>query len=246
MEPPSPLSFPHLAQLAARVERAGFAVRGAIHPPAGEALSEHPLPDIGGAPPSTIVFLGNVGPAMWEAFQRARDEDPSLAGLDDWTRDVVSSLAAELGARPLFPFDGPPYWPFQRWAQLAEPVYPSPLGVLIHPTYGLWHAYRAALLFAQRIGIEPPRRAAAPSPCDACAERPCLRACPAGAFSPAGYDVPACVAHLRSAPEPACITSSCLARRACPVGHDYIYPAPQREHHMRAFLRVWSGPPTIG
>lgn len=244
METPSPPSFTHLARLVERVERAGLAVRGAIDLPAGESVSAHPLPDIDGAPATTIVLLGNVGPAMWEAFQRARDSAPALSGLDDWTRGVVTTLAVELGARPLFPFDGPPYWPFQRWAQLAEPVYPSPLGVLIHPTYGLWHAYRAALLLARRLDAPP--RDEAPSPCDACVDRPCLRACPAGAFSPAGYDVPACVAHLRGAPEPACMTSSCLARRACPVGHDYIYPAPQREHHMRAFLRQWSGPPTIG
>ena len=58
-----------------------------------------------------------------------------------------SSMASRptVGAAPIYPFGGPPYWPFQRWAQRAEAVFPSPLGILIHPEYGLWHAYRAAL-----------------------------------------------------------------------------------------------------
>ena len=37
------------------------------------------------------------------------------------------------------PVRRPPYWPFQQWARRAEPVHPSPIGVLIHPRYGLWH-----------------------------------------------------------------------------------------------------------
>ena len=35
----------------------------------------------------------------------------------------------------------------------AEAVAPSPLGILIHPDYGLWHAYRGALAFAERLAL---------------------------------------------------------------------------------------------
>jgi hypothetical protein len=220
-------------ELVTRCERTGLQVRGGFHPAPGE-----PLPDVGGAPASTVVLLGNVGPAMWEEFARARAARPELDGLDAWTRAVVSPLAAEHGARPIFPFEGPPYWPFQQWAQRAEPLHPSPLGILIHPTFGLWHAYRAALLFADRLPLPP--RPNVPSPCATCADRPCLQACPVGAFSDAGYDVPACVAHLQREPKPPCMTEACLARRACPVGQEHVYVASQREHHMRAFLRPWS------
>lgn len=221
--------------LAARCERAGLQLRGGLHPDPGEAL-----PDVAGAPAATLVLLGNAGPAMWGAFERARAERPDLKELDAWTREVVTALAAELGARAVFPFEGPPYWPFQRWAMRAEPVHPSPLGMLIHPRFGLWHAYRAALLFAERLALPP--RLDTPSPCASCADRPCLRGCPAGAFSEvgAGYDVPACVAHLETEPAPPCMTASCLARRACPVGQDFLYPPGQREHHMRAFLRTFA------
>ncbi len=106
--------------------------------------------------------------------------------LDRWTRRVVDPIADGLGARAAYPF-GEPRWPFQRWALRAETLHPSPLGILIHDEYGLWHAWRAALLFAERLDLPP--RSDAPSPCESCAEKPCLSACPVGAFSRSGYDV---------------------------------------------------------
>ena len=46
---------------------------------------------------------------------------------------MIEALARELGGKALFPFGGPPFLPFQRWAQRAEPVHSSPIGLLIHP-----------------------------------------------------------------------------------------------------------------
>jgi hypothetical protein len=134
---------------------------------------------------------------------------------------------------PLFPFDGPPFLPFQRWAQKAEPVHPSPLGILIHPDWGLWHAYRGALAFAERIDLPLPDRRS--SPCESCAGKPCLTACPVGAFTSAAYDVPTCVTHISAPAGAECITG-CLARRACPVGLGYHHIAEQARFHQRAFL----------
>jgi hypothetical protein len=37
-------------------------------------------------------------------------------------------------------------------------------------------------------------------------------------------------------PEPACMAIGCLARHACPIGHDYRYTPAQANFHMRAFL----------
>ncbi|WP_437964751.1 hypothetical protein WMF04_34470 [Sorangium sp. So ce260] len=216
--------------LSARCDRAGIPLRGGFHPGEGDGV-----PAAGGLAAGTLVLLGNAGPSMWGAFSRAREGAPDLA-LDDWTSTVVSALAVELVASALFPFTGPPYWPFQRWAQRAEPVFPSPLGILIHPRFGLWHGYRAALVFAERLSLPP--REDAPSPCASCADRPCLGACPVSAFSPGSYDVAACVRHLDMQPDVACMTGGCLSRRACPVGQEHIYPDEQRRFHMRAFRRA--------
>ena len=208
----------------------GLIVRGGFHPAAEDGVPENP---------ATLVLLGNAGPAMWQAFEAAgttgRHAD-STSPLDDWVRDVVTEAANALGASPLFPFGGPPHLPFQRWAQRADAVAPSPLGVLIHPDYGLWHAYRGALAFAERLDLPP--RDPRPRPCDTCADKPCLTACPVAAFSDDGYDVPVCVAHISSPAGADCMELGCRARRACPVGQEYVYEPAHAAFHMAAFRRA--------
>lgn len=121
----------------------------------------------------------------------------------------------------------------------SEPCHPSPVGILIHPDYGLWHSYRGALLFAEAIDL--PARDTRESPCASCEKRPCLSACPVGAFSGAGYDVPGCNAHLAKTPEPSCMRIGCLPRHACPIGRDYRYEPAQARFHLQAFLRSTRG-----
>ncbi len=182
----------------------------------------------------TVVLLGVVGGSCWEAFQAAEESRQLPVPLDRWSRRIVTGLAAELGADALFPFGGPPFLPFMRWARRAEAVHPSPIGPLIHPDYGLWHAYRGALVFAESIDL--PAADERPSPCDTCADKPCLTTCPVAAFSQGGYDVPACIGHIAGDRGGDCLGGGCLARRACPVGVAYQYRRAQMSFHMRAFL----------
>jgi hypothetical protein len=226
---PSPTGLDDVIRL---LSATGLAFRGAFHPAPADIVP--PLPD--GAPVGTLVLAGLVGSEGWPAFTAAPEpKDSAPHPLDRWSRRLLDALAAELGARPLYPFGGPPYHPFQRWARRAEPVHPSPLGMLIHPDWGLWHSYRGALAVRERLALPPPD--ARPSPCDTCAEKPCLSTCPVGAFTRGGYDVPACVAHIASAAGRDCLDEGCRARRACPVGTEHSYGAAQAEFHMRAFLR---------
>jgi hypothetical protein len=209
----------------------GLHLRGGFHPAADDGVP--PLAD--GRTPATLILIGNVGSSLWPAFSSAVEAgDGAPDPLNRWTQRVIGGIAREVGAEPLFPFGGPPYLPFQRWAMRAEAVAPSPLGILIHPDYGLWHAYRGALAFAERLAL--PARVDRPRPCDSCPNRPCLSACPVGAFSERGYDVPACVGHIGSPAGAACMDGGCLARRACPVGPGYGYGAVQARFHMAAFL----------
>ncbi|MGD1036942.1 MAG: hypothetical protein ABR878_07030 [Roseiarcus sp.] len=188
-----------------------------------------------------IVLVGAAGARGFSAFAASPEALDGLAHpLDRWSRRVIGALAAALGARALYPFGGPPHWPFQRWAMRAEPVHVSPLGLLIHPDYGLWHSYRGALGFAEPIDV--PALAPRASPCEACSARPCLSACPVGAFAEDGYDVAACTAHLRREAGRACMNGGCLARRACPIGAAYAHDPAQASFHMRAFLRAHGAP----
>lgn len=217
--------------IAAAIEATGLLARGGFHPGTGEGV-----PALADAQPTrTLILVGNAGPAMWQAFARSRAAYAGDHALDGWTRARLAAVAERLGARALFPFTGPPYLPFQRWAMRAEAVWPSPLGLLIHPEYGLWHAYRGALAFAEEI--ELPARDPRPNPCSSCAQKPCLSGCPVDAFADRAYDVNRCSSHLRVAAGADCMQLGCGARRACPVGRTYRYAPSQAGFHMQAFLR---------
>ena len=172
-----------------------------------------------------VILIGNAGPSMFRRFMR---EGGGV--LDYWTRRVVDVLAQDVGATPAYPFDKP-YKPFQQWARAAGVAHQSPLGINIHAEYGLWHAYRAALLFP--VAFDLPRIRAGAHPCEACAAKPCLSACPVSAFNGRNYDVDGCASHLHSANS--CMEGGCLARLACPVGVGYRYERPQIQFHMKAF-----------
>lgn len=212
------------------VEARGLVPRGAFHPVDSDAV-----PPVGdGREPGTLVLVGVVGRTGWDAFQNSEESRRPPHALDRWSRRIVTALADELGAAPHYPFGGPPFLPFLRWARRAEAVHPSPIGPLIHPDYGLWHAYRGALAFPEAMAL--PTVDTRPCPCDTCAEKPCLSTCPVAAFGRDGYDVPACVAHIDTDEGRDCLGGGCLARRACPVGVAYRYVPAQMEFHMRAFL----------
>ncbi|NMD08240.1 MAG: hypothetical protein GYA66_09705, partial [Phyllobacteriaceae bacterium] len=134
-----------------------------------------------------------------------------------------------------YPFDLPPL-PFLTWARKAQAGHTSPLGLNIHPTYGLWHAYRAALLFP--VAFDLPRHSSGAHPCESCVQKPCLSACPVSAFDGSSYDVAACGRHVLSEVGETCMTGGCLARRACPVGKAYTYQPAQMQFHMRAFAEA--------
>jgi len=219
----------HFVALRQELEVAGFRLCGGFHPLPEDAVP--PLPD--GSPAGTLLLVGNAGSALWRKIREA----PEAGGpdpFDRYTRRVVGGLASRFGAVALYPSDGPPWLPFQRWARRAEPgLDASPIGMLIHPVFGLWHAYRAALVFAARMPLPPPERLS--HPCASCRERPCLSACPAGALGAEGYDVPRCRTFLGAHPASDCMLSGCRARRACPVGRAFAYDPDHAAHHMRAF-----------
>jgi hypothetical protein len=211
-----------------RIAASGLAWRGAFHPVAE---------DLAPAGTGTVVLVGFTGNLEWPAFANSFEASDGLSDpLDRWSRRVIGGLADELGAAALFPFGGPPFLPFQRWAQNAEPVTPSPLGILIHPDWGLWHAYRGALAFRERLELPP--QDMRPSPCESCDGKPCLSACPVDAFGLAGYDVPVCVAHISSLAGGDCISFGCRARRACPVGVEHRHGSDQASFHIAAFVKA--------
>lgn len=219
-----------LEDLSVRVEAAGLACRGGFHPDEGDlpATEKH----LAGR--ATLVMLGFTGHTQWPVFAASPEgKDGKPHPLDRWSYRVIRQLAQDLGAVPYFPFTAP-LMPFIRWAQKAEAVFPSEIGMLIHPDHGLWHAWRGALLLSHRLDL--PTRDERSNPCDNCHEKPCLSACPVGAMKGDGnYDIPVCVPHIRSSAGASCMSGGCLARRACPVAQDNQYTPEQAAFHMKSF-----------
>lgn len=184
-----------------------------------------------------LALVGNRGSSYWPAFSASPERaDGEPDPLDRWSRRVAGEIADHYPVTPLYPFSGPPYYPFQQWARRAEGIDASPLGILMHPQYGLWHSYRFALLGAEFEAATAPTPVA--SPCVACAGQPCLKTCPVDAFDGRGYAVEACAEYLENTPAAACHEGGCLARLACPVAPELRYLPAQGRFHLRAFLRA--------
>ncbi len=217
--------------LRAALQPHGLFLRGTVNFALGEVA---PLLG-GGEPAASVVLIGNIGGSIWEPFVRWRESEPDGGGrdpLDNWSKRMIGPVAEVVGATAYFPSD-PPWQPFQQWAMRAEGLKPSPLGILIHPRYGLWHGYRGALGFDRALPATG--KAAAGHPCEVCEEKRCISTCPADALALGMFDVGRCRVHLRSGVGASgCVAQGCLSRDACPVGRDYRYPVKQLSFHMAA------------
>ncbi|WP_167449145.1 4Fe-4S dicluster domain-containing protein [Mesorhizobium hawassense] len=220
-------------EIAAALAAQGLIPRGGFRFAGDEAA---PTGASGGAAIS-VLLVGQAGVAPWSHFQHwlERQHLPIVNPLDTWSREVIGTVAKNFGARAVSPSDRP-YLPFQQWAMRAEGLKPSPLGILMHPKYGLWHAYRAALLFEDEIAL--PVADAAIHLCDACVEKPCLKSCPVDAYSGQGFAHEACLDHVRGPHGSPCRIGGCLDRNACPYGTSYRYPPEAQAFHMAAFAKL--------
>lgn len=181
----------------------------------------------------TLVLLGPAEPGFWGHVTASPEfEDGAADPLDRWSERVVGALAHDLGATALFPFGGPPYAPFFSWALVSGAAWASPVRVLVQADAGLMVSYRGALAFSEKLSL-PARR---PSPCSPCVA-PCTTACPVGALTAEGYDVPACHAYLDTEAGQDCVTRGCAVRRACPVSQTYGRLEVQSAYHMSLFHR---------
>jgi len=219
-----------LDRLDQRAQRMGLVVRGAFHPHPGE------FEQLESKQPATVVLLGFTASLQWHMFAASAEANDGLSHpLDRWSRRVIGALAAQFNAQDVYPSESP-ILPFQQFARRCEPVHPSPIGLLIHTHWGLWHAYRGALIFQQHLTL--PELNASVSPCRSCQDKPCLSSCPVGAFESGGFNVELCTRHVSSAAGSNCRELGCRARRACPVGLQFTYVPEQARFHMRAFLRA--------
>ncbi len=213
------------ARVAKAAEAEGLAIFGAFHPDPGDGLPEA----IG-----TLFLLGPAEPGFWARVTDAPEfADGSPDPLDRWSARTIGAMARELGGEAYFPFGGPPWRPFIAWAKRSGRAWASEVGILVHDTAGLLVSYRGAIGLGGRLDLPP----TGTRPCDSCAEKPCLTACPVVALTSRGYDIPRCKDYLGTDDGKDCLDAGCLVRRACPVSKGYARDPMQSGYHMSRFLK---------
>lgn len=178
-----------------------------------------------------ILLLAPDEPSFWAIFTASPEFlDGQPDPMDRWSKRVIGGLAETVGGTALFPSDGPPYPPFYTWAVNSQRCWPSPVNLLVHDVSGLFTSFRGAIV----LDGKPAAALDTVNPCHSCAGQPCTTACPAGALTAVGYDVPRCHAFLDTDAGQDCMTNGCRVRRACPVGQNRRHPD-QSAFHMRHF-----------
>jgi epoxyqueuosine reductase len=193
----------------------------------------------------SIVVIGNGGGALWNALKLHAAHNPGwwqrVNPLDDFTREIVErDLATPIraaGARctTVYPFmNGGRTLSFIDLGKVAGVAGPSILGVTVHPVYGPWIAFRAALLLDEELDSSGDAQGF--DPCPRCVARSCIPACPAGAVSlESGWDIPKCLTH-RVEVESDC-APRCHARANCVIGPEHRYPDDELAYHQMRALR---------
>lgn len=180
-----------------------------------------------------LLLIGNGGPAFWRQLSARglSGADP----VDRYSRWQVERLLTDYWGAPrvrwLYPDPTPV--PLQQLGALAGWHHPSPLGIGINERYGLWFAYRAAVLVDLELPPSVPWGGS--SPCASCSDKPCIRTCPAGAAATGQVFAVARCHPYRHAPQSPC-AATCLARLACPVAPEMRYSDDQLAYHYTQSL----------
>lgn len=182
---------------------------------------------------ATLVLVGHAGRQLWPALQTfgMKTDDP----VDHFSQVMTTRFIADFLNSPSVLWLYPKAFviPLQKLGQLAGWSHPSPLGLGINATYGLWFAYRTA--FLTTLPLPPRQDPLPPSPCDSCRDKPCFNACPAQAVQGIGqFKLGPCLTFRHQTASPC--QDRCLARLACPVGTEHCYNMKQIKYHYRQSL----------
>ena len=183
---------------------------------------------------SVLVFASG-GVALWEALLADLRAHP--AHLTDSAHPLDDFIARQIDA-----IDPPTLRPpTRRWIRCAaEPEqfidfrplahdaglgWPSRMGLLLHPTYGLWMGMRAACFTTEALPLDAPL--AGEGPCPTC-PAPCASACLGDAFREGRMQIRRCATFNTTS---AACHGDCAARRACPEGAAHRYGALEMHYH---------------
>ncbi|MCW8882832.1 MAG: hypothetical protein OQL17_02050 [Sedimenticola sp.] len=182
-----------------------------------------------------VILIGHAGQSLWQKLQiqTLTQSDP----VDYYSHMAAQAFAEEVLADSDYQiiYPGDKSVALQQLGALAGWHTPSPLGLGINPRWGVWYAYRAALLTNAPLPVM--LEAEPDNPCNQCADKPCITHCPAGALAEnRQIDMTRCACYRLS--EQSACTDRCLARISCPVSTQHRYTLDQIQYHYRLSLET--------
>lgn len=205
---------------------------GALPDSVAAPLNQHELPP---NDENRVILIGHGGRELWQSLDPIhwRHTDPidsfSHAAAQHFSQQVLRGYRYQIiypGTRPVA---------LQQLGSTAGWHCDSPLGLGIHPHWGLWFAYRAVILTdapLPEIGQPDPATA-----CEQCPDQPCISHCPAQALKPDGQiDMSRC-GDYRLEEDSSC-SDRCLSRLSCPVAGEHRYTLEQINYHYRLSLET--------
>ena len=190
-----------------------------------------------------LILIAHGGTAFWQALKASNLD---LAGsddahpVDDFTVSIIEQfLHAEFAGvayQIVYPCNEASNNAInlQELGDLAGWHHPSPFMVGINASFGSWFAYRAVVLANTDLPATLPVHTA--SPCDQCADKPCINSCPAHALDDGQFNLLKCIGY-RQQPDSAC-KATCAARSSCPVGREHRYSDEQMRYHYGCSMRA--------
>jgi len=210
--------------------------------PAGVAASLN-QPGLPPGDENRVILIGHGGGRLWQSLDQAhwQHTDP----IDNFSHAAAQRFCQQVlqGYRHQIIYPGTHPVALQQLGSAAGWHSDSPLGLGIHPHWGLWFAYRAVILTDAALPeIRQPRP---PAACDQCPDQPCISHCPSRALSPAGQiDMSRCGNYRLEVDSPC--SDRCLSRLACPVAGEHRYTLEQINYHYRLSLETLRHYPYAG
>jgi len=183
-----------------------------------------------------LILLGHGGRRMWESLQHSEFADADHP-VDHFSVDLVQRYFAEACRgrryRIIYPCSKQ-LVPLQKLGELAGWHHASPFRVGVNEYWGSWFAYRAVVVADTEFVVTS--RLSAPSPCEACSDKPCVSGCPANALSGNEGSLKPCVDY-RLAEHSLC-KDRCFSRMACPVASEHRYTMEQVNYHYTRSMQT--------
>jgi len=183
-----------------------------------------------------LLVFGHGGRDMWQALQQSPDASQSDP-IDHFSVHAVQNYFnqehADCSHCLLYP-DSVQNMPLQALGKLAGWHHDSPFRIGINAEYGPWFAYRAVAL--TDTALTPTTAMNGASPCQSCADKPCISACPANALLSGDLSLQQCMEY-RLQHDSRC-KSQCISRLACPVGSKHRYSNEQIAYHYNTSMKT--------